>query len=218
MPRKYRRRRYRSYGKNNTWGRFNYVLKTANNAMRTAKKIRSLINVEYKTHDVTASAQNITNSGTILYLTGIDVGDTDETRDGNTIKITRFQGRAKVTQHASATTTTVRIIVFRDRSTSGVVPTIAQVLKSASPLSPLNLDYRKRFQILNDKMFTFDSAKQKIRPMKWFKKMQNQVVYSGSGTSTTTSMSNGLYLLYISDEGTNYPTISYDFRMRFLDN
>lgn len=218
MKRRYRRRKRPYYGKNNTWGRFNYVAKTSANALRLAKRVKSLINVEYKTHDFTSSGTNITSSGTILYLTGVDQGDDDETRDGNTIKLTRLLGRAKVTQHASATTSTVRIILFKDKSSSGSTPTVAQVLKSATPISPLNLDYRKRFVILSDKLFTFDSIRGRIRTIKWFKKMQNQIVYSGSGTTTASLMSNGLFMLIISDEGTNYPVIGYDIRLRFLDN
>lgn len=219
MP--YQRRTYRRRPRYNNYKRLKKGYQSGG-LWGLAKKaasgvVKYYLNPEYKFLDNSGSITP-TSSGQIISGNSlIGQGDTNSTRDGNSIKITSWLHRHSLEKHASATATRVRLIWFYDISSAGAVPAVLDVLETASTLSPMNKLNGARFKIVKDSHFTLSTDKPLIQTQ-FYKKMQHHIKYLDT-TANTTSLGQGpLYVLAISSEATNTPTLNYSSRMRFLDN
>lgn len=208
--RKYKRyRRYKkAYQKGGLWG----LAKKAATGV-----VKYYLNPEYK-HSDYAITQAVNNAGVVFSnINFIAQGDTDQTRDGNSIKVTSHFMRYTFTRNTSSTATYVRFIVFTDVSSNAAVPAVVDVLDNSSALSPLNTLNGSRFHILMDRTYTL-SADKPIVAGEYYKKMQHHIKFL-DGSATNTNLGQGpIYLLAISNEITNTPTLSLQSRIRFLDN
>lgn len=205
---RYRKRYRQRRGGNSMW---NIAKKAANGI------VKYYLNPEYKFLDNSGQV-NPSSTGQVISGNGlIAQGDTDITRDGNSIKVTSWLHRITLEKNASATSTRFRIILFSDVSSAGAVPAVTDLLQTASVISPLNRVNGSRFHVLQDKTCVLDTdTPQKV--FEFYKKMQHHIKYL-DGTANTTSLGQGsLYVLILSNEATNTPTMNYYSRMRFLDN
>lgn len=178
--------------------------------------VRYYLNPEYKFLDSTPAITPGTG-GLITNISAIALGDTANDRNGSSIKVTSHLLRGTLTKAAAATATKVRVIIFADTSSNGALPVVADVLQTSNQDSPLNKVNGSRFTILFDKSYVL-SNDTPMRQFKHFKKMQHHIHYL-NGTSATSAMGQGpIYMLTISNEASNTPTVSVNSRMRFLDN
>lgn len=194
------------------------VANTAYTALKIAKGVASLVNAEYKYHDddylFTAD-----DSGLIEFMSGITEGDDNTQRNGRSVRAKSLFLTGSVAQHASATETIVRIIVFRDKANQGFAPTVLDVLKSADVASPLNVDYAgNRFQILRDVRRQFSNSGTKICWIKEYIELNSHLTYIGTTGAVIDSATNALYMLAISNETTNQPGFELHSRIQFIDN
>lgn len=102
-----------------------YLLKSVN-------FMKNQINSEYKYIDTVTTLSSVVNTGTVTYLSGIAQGVTDITRVGNKILIKDILVRLQLEINSTPANATTRIIFFASRQVNGVLPTIAEVLQSAS--------------------------------------------------------------------------------------
>lgn len=183
-------------------------------------QIKRMINVEYKHHNVDDSTGTaVTNSGTNLDdLCVIPVGDAETDRDGTSIKPINFVMRYMITQHASATNTLVRLVIFRSKFENDTAPTLASIFPSSPLLKSKIPDKRFSTKILYDKYFTLCDSGTAIRAGTIALKLHGHINYDGGETTGDDKESGGLYLLAISSEATNTPTLSYVSRLTFTDN
>ena len=109
MPYSRRRNAYRKkrYNKSAWYDRKYSTLDLAKKSWAAVKYLKSVINVEKKKHD-TSSSGSISSAGGIQLLSNIAQGDTDQTRDGNSIKMQSMLLRATFTLNASATASNMR--------------------------------------------------------------------------------------------------------------
>ncbi|QGH72136.1 MAG: capsid protein [CRESS virus sp. ctbTJ1] len=212
---KYKRyRRFkRAYRKGGVWG----LAKKAASSV-----VKYYLNPEYKFLDSAANL-NPTNSGNIVSVQSlIAYGDAENNRNGNSIKVTSMLYRATATLGTGATSTKYRIMIFTDTSSAGAVPTVNTVLQApggANPLilAPLNRNNGSRFHVLLDRTYILDQDDPK-KHIQIFKKMNHHIHYL-DGTAAVTALGQGpIYIMHISDEATNYPTVDWNCRLRFLDN
>lgn len=183
-----------------------------------SKVVRHFLNPEYKFLDV-QPAFSITNTGTVFADTSyVAQGDAATNRNGNSIKITSMLTRlAFIWNTAAASGSAVRLIFFTDASSAGVVPAVTDVIQSANVQAPMNRLNGSRFKVIRDYTIVLSSDKPRVN-IESFKKMSHHIKYL-DGTATATSLGQGpIYMLAISNEGLNYPSISGYVRMRFLDN
>lgn len=203
---RFRRRAYRKRG----GGFWNIAKKAAQGV------VRYYLNPEYKFLDSSPTVAPA-NGGIMTNLSAIALGDNDTDRNGSSIKVTSHLLRGTLTKAASATATKVRVIIFSDTSSNGALPVVADVLQTSNQDSPLNKVNGSRFTVLFDKSYVLTNDTP-MRQFKHFKKMQHHIHYL-NGTSATSAMGQGpIYMLTISNEPTNAPTVSVNSRMRFLDN
>lgn len=193
--------------------------RAANQLYKDVKYLKSIVNVEKKFIDSTVSAQNITNTGALSLLNGVTTGDSMSTRDGQSIKCISilFSGKMRLTSVANVMQ--VRLIIFRDMQANGAAPAATDLLVSASVTSALNLSNGKRFSVLYDRRFTLEPNGDQGAFAHFFRKLNFHTRFN-TGTAGTIAdiQTNSLYLLYLSDEATNYPLLTSDCRVRFIDN
>lgn len=186
----------------------------ANMALQQLSDIRGSLNVEYKYHAVSSSL-NPALAGAVLSLSRIAQGDTEQTRDGNNCKAKSLWAKWTMYKHASATATFVRMIWFIDtQNISGSAPSVTDVLQSADVNEFKNHNNRKRFVFMKD--IVIDLGDKTTHNGEWYKKMSMQLTFDGSADTDTVDKS--LYLLYLSNEATNTPTLLIKHRLRFVDN
>lgn len=180
--------------------------------------LRSMMNVEFKYKDVTASP-TVSNTGTLVLLNGMSKGDTVSTREARSILCKSSEFKTNAYMNASATNTSLRVILFIDKQPSGTAPTIANLLQSNTITSFRHLDFRKRFVILIDRSYSLSVNGKNDVHIEWYKKLRMHTIYDDSDAGDITDISsNALYLVLISNEPTNTPTVVYNHRLRFIDN
>lgn len=199
---------------------------------RVWKAIRTImgkLNTETKYYDtVPYSGAAIDTSGTVAAgCFNILQGDGGTTRDGDQIKAKSIYLQFNTEKHASSTGTEMRIIVGIDFRPEGAPPAVTDVLNSASVLSAMNLDHRRRFKILKDWRVILSSTGPVGTKVtrKWYiplgrkrgrRRMGLKMGYAGSTTDEPQNIN--IFILAISDEATNTPSLSMISRVRFIDN
>jgi len=123
-----------------------------------------------------------------------------------------------LTQHASATNTLVRLVIFRTKAENDTAPTVLSIFPSTPLLKPKIQDRRFNTKILYDKYFTLTDVGQTSRAGTIVLKLNGHINFDFSDTTGDDKESGGLYLLAVSSEATNTPTLSYFTKLTFTDN
>ncbi len=198
------------------------VYSDARKALLMAKSIKSLMNVEFKNHDIAATTSAITITPVITQLTNIAQGDTTLTRDGSSVKFVSISFRYTLVQHASATSTFVRIMLVLDRQTNEAIYTdtdlLADVTVADAIVSPRNLDNGHRFRVLYDKVHAFSASGSVSQHGKFYKKLQLKVRYDAAAALITSLTQSSLSLFTVATEASSTPTITHRIRLRYVDN
>lgn len=197
----------------------NTTIRSAYNYLANSiSDIRSMINVETHKHDVEGSFTP-TNAGYVQSLGSIAVGDTDTTRTGNSILIKSLFHRHAYQVHPSATATFIReLLVIDTQQISDTTISVTDVLDSASFLAPLNSQTAGRFKVLHDKVIQLSQEKPTsfAKKFKSWKKRGHHIRYNG--TAGSDFQKGNIYLIHISNEATNAPTVWSYNRLSFYDN
>lgn len=219
MP--YRKRRYstkpyygsrRPYRKRPKRGNYIFYRRLRNKVFRMAR----YMNVEFKQHNL-AITPTVSNSLTTHQLTNIAQGDTDTTRDGNSIKLASIYIQGFATINALATNTIIRLLLVLDKQTNQAIYTAGDLLLSDSVTSPNNIDNGRRFKILWEHRMIL-SQDRPMAQFKLYKKLNMHIRYDSTGTNIQQLTQNSLSLARISNEGTNVPSMDYTVRIRYVDN
>lgn len=223
----YRRKRYRPYRPRSEWSRWGSwarkgtnLYEMANAALTGVEKIKGLVNSELFKYDQTfTAATQITNSGTVASLTAIANGDGQGARTGNSIFVRSFnlKGRLQYTTGGNSQQT-IRISVVMDKQQVGdTSPSYSDIYSNPAPWSHLNPATVGRFKVLWTRTFVVDPVGKTGLPFQINIPMRHHVRYNG--TSGTDIQRGGLFLTYISDQGTsNYPIIDAEYRLSYHDN
>lgn len=188
-------------------------------AIRNAAKIRRLqqgFGHEKKTFDSVLSAA-ISTTGAITALSNMAIGDTHLTREGLQIRPASLEWKLDLRQHASATATTVRIIIFKDTQMSGTTPTVAELLELDAITSFMEHDTRPRFMVLRDMIFVFSINGNRVTYAAGGLKLKGKIWYTGSDASAAAQAKNNLFVYAVSNEAANTVANVMRFRLRFFD-
>lgn len=120
----------------------------------------------------------------------------------------------------------VRVIVFADLQTNSAAPAVADVLSAVDYLSPINLTNRDRFKVLCDKFlmmeanyypgFVLTAGSPSAHMVKYFKKMNMEVINSGTGATVGAIQTGGVFILVIAKA--DGPLYDFNSRLRFTDS
>ncbi len=194
----------------------------ARRALLMAKSIKSLMNVEFKNHDLQQTAAAIAVAPGITELTNIAQGDTTNTRDGSSIKLVSILFKYTLNMNASATQTSVRVVLVHDKQTNQAiyVPNDLNADNTAgdSIVSARNLDNGHRFQVLYDKVHTFSISGKQTSYHQFYKKLNLKIRYDAAAAAITSLTQSSLSSFVTTNEATNTPTITSFTRLRYVDN
>lgn len=195
---------------------------------------------ELKVNDIQLT-QGIDTTGTILLLNGTALGSDFTARIGRKIVMKSMYLRLNFFLQPSLTAMTgikyaptqfVRVIIFVDLQTNATGPTMADLLVNPTDVTtPLNLNNRERFNILKDKMLTFDAyyyngtgdtgfLNRTAHAIKVFKKLNQEVIYNSSSTGTIGDITTGsLHLALLGTHATANELTNCigTTRIRFID-
>nr|WCR62243.1 MAG: capsid protein [ssDNA virus sp.] len=195
-------------------------------AVKAAKGVRylsGLVNSEKFKFDVNGTT-NLNSFGTVIPLTSIPIGNSDEDRTGNSIFVRHITNRLSFSLDPAHTGLfqRCRVMLFIDtQQYSDTTPTVGAVLEtvgvSAAYMSLLNTGSVGRFRILKSTYVTLNADKP-TRTLDWDFNLRHHVRYNGPLGSDI--QKGGLYLLAISDQPTNgdLPTMQYLNRVSYHDN
>lgn len=217
--RNYRRRRRPRYRRKAPAKPKRYVVADmAYKGFKLASHLAGLVNIEMKHQDI---SNNVTPSrtGTIQILNAIPQGDTDVSRDGDSLKMQHYSLHGRITHNSSSVQAgqQVRVMIIFDDQVK--VGTAADVLNQTTTQYAVlsHKDYDKRFQtkVLYDRTFLVNPQ----RPDMIFNINLNINKHTQYEAGTTTVNTGSLKMLYISDEGSaNLPGFEYTSRLTFTDN
>ncbi len=152
--------------------------------------------------------------GTITLLSGVAQGHTEHTRRGEELRLLSVRLRIMVLNHATNPDLYMRFILFRDLDSNN--PDVASasngVLETNQPSAMATQDNKSRFFILMDKTITLDVIKARIAFKELYLNLRN-VKASFDGVDANNTKKGHLYLLGMSNQATNTPTINIRSRV-----
>lgn len=182
--------------------------------------LSSMINSEVKQVDVTQTNQSVDNSTGFVSscLTLMAQGDGDNQRNGNKIlaKDLHIKGSLQINA-ANTGSQYVRLMLVCDREASGAAPTVSDLLQAISPFASIDEDFSRRWVMLASKIIPLNTQRPSTT-FTMFKKLPFHIFY-GAGTGAVTDIKeNNIFLVALSDQSANVPTITYYSRFHFYDN
>lgn len=212
--RRYKRRRYKRRGGYTTMGSAMFLAKKA---YRGIRYLKGLVNAEKFHLDTTYSGQVINSTGVVTHLSAIAQGDNDPGRSGNSIYVRGISFSFSLNMNASATNTWVRFVMLIDTQQVGdTAPSLTDVFESNNVGALMNHLTLGRYNILIDKVYTFNISNLTAIQRKGYKSMRHHVRFNG--TASTDVQKGGIYLMWVSNEGTNTPVLTGMFRVFYHDN
>ena len=182
------------------------------------KRLKGLINTEFKKINVTAAA-TVSTTASIIVINPSVMGDDFDSRDGRVIRLKSVQLTLTAAIGATTTFSFVRVMVVIDKQPNEISMVITNLLDFANITSHRNLDGRKRFVILKDKILELSQVGKRTGIIKWYKELDMKTIYDDSNTGTIVDITtNTLYLVLISDEASLVPFVTRTTRVRFIDN
>lgn len=192
---------------------------TAMTALKIAKEVKAMVNVEFKYHD-TSITQTPTNAaaGTVNWLTDMAQGDGETERDGNSCKLKSIKINILIKKHATPPETALRLLLIKEIENDGTINyssgTDSSIMENTTAWSVRDPNGLKRYILLKDWMISLDTY-HATRTIKYFRKLNHQAQWD---KDTTTAKAGHLYLLSWCDQATNSPNIYINSRVRYIDN
>lgn len=217
---------YRNYKKKSSRpGYYNcgkMVYGDAKKALVLAKYVKSLVNVEYKRAIILATSSAVTVTPITVSLCDLNQGDTSSTRDGAHVKFISLRWAYQIIANVSSTATSVRCMVVRDNQTNEAAFAVGDLLQDVtiqdSIVSDRQQDHLKRFTVLYDKVHVLNVTNVRHIYRKYYKKLNLPIQYDGNVGDITDQTQKSLHLVFMSNEATNTPLITFDATLRFIDN
>lgn len=203
-------------------GMYNKYYPTAVEAYKLGAKALEMLNAEKKYFDITETSATVGSPGGTYLITSllssITQGDGPTNRDGSQIRLKSLNTQVVLTFNSSSTQSAqvVRWVLFRDsRVQVGGTPSYSDLYDSNNIGNTfLNIeDQFKRFRIIRSGLVTLSSA-EPVTQVDAYIPCSLPVRYNTSNQV----ISNNVWLMIASTDGTNPPACNYRYRVRFYDN
>ena len=186
-------------------------------AWKGVKALKGIINSELKYHDQVLGNTSASSTGTVIPLTSIAQGDTNATRNGNSILAKSLYMKYQIEFNAASTGgAVVKMWLVQDKQQiADTTPAYTDIFENTNVFSFLNKNNIGRFNILSSKTFTYDTAKLQYQ-MEFTKQLNQHIRFNG--TASTDLQKNHYYLVVATDILTNVPNYLYASRLTYYDN
>lgn len=186
---------------------------------RDVRWLKSVINVEKKYLDLITAGALPSTGGTLALLNGCTLGDTATNRDGQSVKFVSLNFKGSLAMNNSAETTFVRIAFVIDRQPNAGTTTVSNIWSSATPTALRGIGTGYRYHVLKDMQFALSNGGRESVYFEKTLKLRFHTRYNTSNNGDVTDIvTNALYMVYLSDQATNTPTLNINTRLRFIDN
>lgn len=188
----------------------------ASQLVKDVNYLKKMVNVEMKLATLSISASP-TYSGAISIMNNPAQGDTDLSRDGDSIK--NQDVTISMIARAGLSSAIVRVIVFWDKQNK--ITSVSEFLDSTyvgglfAPIAPRDYDHRFECKTLFDKVFALPINGQDTRVFEENIKIGLHTQFEAGSTTINTG---ALKVLYLSDKNANLPTLQFLSRLHFTDN
>lgn len=175
--------------------------------------------------DTAHASYAIDTTGSVTLLNPIPQGAGSSERVGKKIMMTSIQSRGVSFGGTTATATDGAYMIVYDKRPTGTLPTITEILESATPSSMNKEDNATRFSILKrvDQVYIGSVANtltvKSAYNADWYKKLKKVQLFNSVGTGAIGDIQSGaIYLVTIGGSvGTAAATLSASFRIRYID-
>ena len=187
------------------------VAKTALSAVRFLAA-----QAEVKIFDIAQQTNLIGNAGVVFNLNAIPDGDGRNERSGSSLYAFQLDFRWDWAINVADNVSKCRLIIFSDsRQVNNTQPTVLNLLAVANPNSQFTFENRVRFKILADVTQVIDSTSPQMVAGHIVKRLKLKCKYTGAAAATWSD--NGLFLVVLSDETVNFPTLRFTSRLKYND-
>ncbi len=190
---------------------------------RALNKVKKAVNAREHKFFGTVVDADPNSTGLTQILLGLNEGPGQNERIGEKVTPVSMRSSGIVTLHASATDSSIRMVIVRDNLGSTTRPAIADLYTSATSFinnAPTlgTVQSKARFTILWDKYIIMDGGGHGLT-QKWSmskKLAKKPVLYSGP--TSTDEGKNQLYLFIASNEATNDPAVAAEIQVFYTDS
>lgn len=205
------------------------ALKVAHQAYNMAKVVASIVNSEKKYFDNTV-AYDTNTTASVTCLTNMAQGDTNITRNGNSIALKSLQVHGYWQGDTGVPSEQCRVMIVRDNDNlGGTAPAITDVLEASGVLQLRNKNTPKRFTMLYDHIYT-GSSDSPVKKLDYFKKFKMLKDRQGNPTKSVRCLFDGttandytrghIFLIAVGNTATasTTSTLQLHTRIRYYDN
>lgn len=192
---------------------------------KDVQKLKNLINVEFKYHDV-QFAQDAHTTGAVIPLNLVPPGDGATARDGNQFRMKSVQIKG-ICKNKTASTSTVfaRVDLILDTDPNGATPLLTDIYDTTGSVpyyrALRNLDSRNRFVHLKNWQFKLDPNGTESYNIDFYRKIDIKTLFTGT-TATIANLKNHHLFLSISGNNAsgsgNEAIVEAQTRIRYIDN
>lgn len=198
-------------------------LNTARKVMKWANQAKKMINSEKKYLDTVVTATNVDNTGTTYnqIINAIPEGDDYNSRDGRSILNDSIHLTYTAKVNSSATNTILKMVLVCDKKPDATTAcSYNQVYGSAAVNAQINkASEGDRFVILAKRVLKLNpGASPSITGDIYYKLNGVHTKYDGTGSTIGDVEKNAYFVIAVSDEATNYPTLAFTSRFSWYDN
>jgi hypothetical protein len=172
--------------------------------------------------DTIQASTTFDTTGSVIPVSQIAQGLDFTNRVGDSIKLQNVQFNFRIYKNAAATSSIVRIILFRDNDCQGATPTTGDVLQNvgaaSAPLNPRDFLNRKRFAILYDRLATVNNTGDSSFTVSYETPHEGHILFLGTTASAASQGKGSMFVLVVSDEAVNTPSIAFFTRLVFTDD
>ncbi len=208
MPRKYYKKRYPSKRYNNS----SYAL--AKKAYTIAKKSERQKELKYHTTAfISGTNGDVDNTGLLINVSDIGLGDTNNDREGNVIYPTSSKLRLCIELNPNATETFVRVIIFQWKQENPVsLADYLAVVTIDSFKSDIN---RYLSKTIFDHVYRVSSGGGENVFTEIKRKLHGFIAYPDAGTNAN---KNETFVALLSNQAVNLPIVFFEHRLYFRDS
>lgn len=180
--------------------------------------------IEKKYHDIQSSAKEFASDAPINGLSLISEGVGSGQRVGLKISPQHLliQGKVTFSSTAGLTGSPVRLIVFKDRSQTGTLPLVTDVLEAANVGAMYKHLNKPRYQVISDTVIKNLSPDINVTNYTYFKmnkKLRGQIYYEDATSNQAGQGRNNLYVMFMADTtlASANTGISFNARLTYID-
>lgn len=207
------KRQSKPYYKRKPRTRYQNYAGAAKQLYRDVRKLKQLVNVEINEVSL-QTTQTPGFAGYLLELNQIAQGDTDSTRNGDSVKLQKLHFRCHITNTRLAL---ARLVIIWDQDQKVAVPgdVYDQIGNAYAPMSMKDFDLRFQSKILYDRVIKVDPYNQSV----YIDKTININKHTNFENGTTTVNTGSLKMLLIGDASVTLLTsFRWNSRLTFTDN